>query len=399
MKKQFNKFFLFNIGISASLLFVFGCGGDVDPVAPLPTDDCIDYIEVRPTFVEPQWLSDIRELYESRSAEHDDYLYAYSPDIPGEFEYRIWYDSKTNSTADSLSLIYYAPNGSYIHLNISPEYELLDINESLSCGGEDVDCDLHSSFTETGELVELIADGNFPEDDERVNVYSSDDKQLISDNCETFGQDSFILYTRVLNLANYAFSDIGVTVEDMGISWGEKYKETSPASPLNSETVEENDTDIVDKEQTENTEKDNIKDNKNGKTSSGKTATIDILDSPQSQAGNSSNTGSSGSGSSEGQNNQSGSDSGQAASNQTTGNSEQSASNQTSSNSGQTSSNQAPANPTVNNDNTSAPASSDVQYSQGDDNMEGEDGNSDIKKNPDDDYYYDDDNGIIANFE
>lgn len=242
MKKYNRRSHKYVLGLIASaMLLATGCGKEPDKADPVPTVD-IDYAQTKPAFVVPQWFSAIEEFYEASAEEDGEFLSVFSPDIPGEFQYCI----QDDKTSVYLFLQYEAPSGDEIGVILYPENEFVYIDGVSFYGEEMVSYDVTGLYNELGEKVESLVHGDVSEDDDRLSLRITGDEQKIKDNMEDVGTDILVLYSRILNMANYAFADIDVNVEDFGVFWGEEYRKMSPESPLSGEIVVENEHHFVD---------------------------------------------------------------------------------------------------------------------------------------------------------
>lgn len=237
MKKSFGRSKLLGAGIIALMMLATGCGKEKLIDGPQLSDETIgEYIEEKPPFVNPKWFSDIEKFIESQQDEYGEYVSVYSQDIKGELQYRIYDYSNSSVNTASLNLVYCAPDGSNIYISVVPENETVHISETLYYdAGELVMCDMDLLYSEVGEIIESIVHGDIPQNDDRVRLEIDGDEQKVSDNWEEAGNDMLILYSRVLNMTNQAFSQIDVDVEEFGVSWGDEYRKISPKSPLDRE--------------------------------------------------------------------------------------------------------------------------------------------------------------------
>ena len=172
-----------------------------------------------------EWLEKATKLFQSKVPNEDRFVYAYFDGIRGEASYHpnfnnvfvFRYDAMVYQTLS----IEIAPDTQYVTMEFNLNYD----DGRLRFYGRSYPMRIDGLEA----FVDGLIDGTVP-----CNYY---DTSAFRDNAENVKNDLKILYSRLITTSDQAFSEIGVTLEDYGIDFGDKYREVDPTQPTSIEAV------------------------------------------------------------------------------------------------------------------------------------------------------------------
>lgn len=175
--------------------------------------------------LDSEWFEKAIKLFQSRVPNEDRFVYAYFDGIRGEASYHpnfnnvfvFRYDAMVYQTLS----IEIAPDTQYVTMEFNLNYD----DGRLRFYGRSYPMRIDGLEA----FVDGLINGTVP-----CNYY---DTSAFRDDAENVKNDLKILYSRLITTSDQAFSEIGVTLEDYGIEFGDKYREVDPTQPTSIEAV------------------------------------------------------------------------------------------------------------------------------------------------------------------
>ena len=175
--------------------------------------------------LDKNWYENVKGLYESKYPEGGKPIWISTDEIRGN---GLFYFSER-----SISFCYSTCRGQDLEINLYPDKEEVAVKADLSyadsrfyvsgddykIGMKDIEKNIDDMISGTPKTFDIY-------DDSALGVHGEEVKKDIS-----------IMYARLIALSDCAFPELNMSLEDSGISLGEKYRSVDPTDTLSTETT------------------------------------------------------------------------------------------------------------------------------------------------------------------
>lgn len=201
------------------------------------TESVEETIGTVPVFkdLDKDWFEKTEAYYLKQYPERDHGVYVLADGIRG---YGIYGFSENMYAGPVIDLSYYSTEyGNDIGMMVYTNTETVSVNVELQY-------DDNTRYVTNGfvDIVGLKEIEKYIDDliDGKEGYFDVVDDTALAAHSEEIKKDIAILYSRLIKMSDSAFSEINLTMEDGGISFGQKYRAVDPTQTLSMELVLEN---------------------------------------------------------------------------------------------------------------------------------------------------------------
>lgn len=185
--------------------------------------------------LDKDWFEKTEAYYLKQYPERDHGVYVLADGIRG---YGIYGFSENMYAGPVIDLSYYSTEyGNDIGMMVYTNTETVSVNVELQY-------DDNTRYVTNGfvDIVGLKEIEKYIDDliDGKEGYFDVVDDSALAAHSEEIKKDIAILYSRLIKMSDSSFSEINLTMEDGGISFGKKYREVDPTQTLSMEVVLEN---------------------------------------------------------------------------------------------------------------------------------------------------------------
>ena len=211
---------------------MFGGCSKTKSTEPAETEPAVTETETEATTEEPftverhidqDKLREAEELYVSKSPEKDKFIPVFADGIRGYGSYTV--------SMDRISFYYSGLDFMSINLIVDPVSEMAYIGLQMQYDDESF-----VAYTESNKVnvtdVESLVDKVSALETGSFDLY---DDSALEGHSEDIKNDIKIMYSRLIVMADNAFPEIGLGLEDLGIDLGDKYRDIDPFQTLSNE--------------------------------------------------------------------------------------------------------------------------------------------------------------------
>ena len=215
----------------AMLASVFLCGCNTKPAETeteeTTTEATTTVAETEPeAHIDPDKLKAVTDYYESKITDDHSLLSVYMDGVRGGCDYYIS-DGRFYFSYDSFQ------GESQLTLSIDTYTESVDVSFMLYYGDARYYGRSNDGVVKL-DSVEAFIDDIISKNSSAIDIYEED---AYSDNVDKIKADIPIVYARLIAIAEKAFPELGFGVEDLGLDFGDKYRNVDPKT-LTSEEKE-----------------------------------------------------------------------------------------------------------------------------------------------------------------